>query len=186
MATATVFVPDCLRIFRSTQGVSLRSETLLISSVESSEWPRSPMVMVRPSRLSTVMASISSHAADAAHHAERVFRRADLHRTAGHLEVLGRQGVGHVGHRQAVGAELHRVQDDVDLPRLAADEHHLPDAVNGLQLPPQHLVAVLGDVAERGRRRRRDGDRPGSASRRGPSSRRSAARRPGASRAGCG
>ena len=59
VATSTVFVPDCLRIFKSTQGVSLRNETLLTSSVESSAWPKSPMVMVRPSRLSTVMASIS-------------------------------------------------------------------------------------------------------------------------------
>ena len=91
MATATVFVPDCLRTFSRTQGVSLRNETLLTSSVESSDVAQ----VADGDRPSVAVVDRDGvhflHAADAAHRAERVFRRADLHRAAGHLEVLRRK-----------------------------------------------------------------------------------------------
>ena len=144
------------------------------------------MVMVRPSRLATVMASISCMLPT------RPIVRSVYSVAPTFIEPLGiwrfcdAKRAGHVGHRQLVGAELQRIELDVDLPGLAADDHHLAHAGDRLQLPPQHLVAILGDVADRGRRRGRHGDRQDRASSPGPASRRSAARCPWAGRAARG
>ena len=61
--------------------------------------------------------------------------------------------------RQVVGAQPIGVEPDVDLALAAAEDQHLADAVDALELPPQHLVGVLGDVADRlvrGERERQD------------------------------
>ena len=66
--------------------------------------------MVRPSRLATAMAFISFM-----FWTRPIVRSVDslgalLDRAAGHLEVLRLQRLGHVGHRQPVGPQLHRVE----------------------------------------------------------------------------
>ncbi len=38
---------------------------------------------------------------------------------------------------------------DIDLPLAPAEQRHLADAGAALQLPPQHLVRILGDLAHR-------------------------------------
>ena len=62
---------------------------------------------------------------------------------------------GHVGDGEVVGAQTVGVEEDVDLARAAADHDDLADAADALQLTPQRLVGVLGDVADRRRRRNR-------------------------------
>ena len=68
------------------------------------------MVMVRPSRLATVMASISFMLPT------RPIVRSVYSVGPTFIEPLGIwrfcdcQGAGHVGHRQPVGAKLHRVE----------------------------------------------------------------------------
>ncbi len=68
---------------------------------------------------------------------------------AGDLDVLRLKRARHVGDRQVVGAQAIGVEPDVDLPLPAAEHEHLADAVDALELAPQHLVGVLGDVADR-------------------------------------
>ncbi len=51
--------------------------------------------------------------------------------------------------RQAVRGQLGGVDDDVDLARPPADDAHLADAGDRLELAPERLVDVLGDVALR-------------------------------------
>ena len=54
-----------------------------------------------------------------------------------------------VGDRQVVGAQPIGVEPDVDLPLAAAEDEHLADAVDALELAAQDLVGVLGDLADR-------------------------------------
>ncbi len=96
------------------------------------------------------------HARDAAHRPQREFELTRLDGAAGHLQVLRLQGLGHVGHGQTVRAHLQPVEVYVDLPFLPADDQHLAHARERFQLPPQHLVAILRQVA--GRRGRGDGN----------------------------
>ena len=48
-------------------------------------------------------------------------------------------------------------EPEIDLALAAADDQHLADAVRALELPAQHLVGVLGDLAQRLLRGDRDG-----------------------------
>ena len=66
-----------------------------------------------------------------------------------------------VGDGQVVGAQPGGIELDVDLPRAAAGDDDLADAVDAFELPPQRLVGVLGDVAHRlvGRDRERQNRR---------------------------
>ena len=68
---------------------------------------------------------------------------------AGHLDVLRLQRPRDVGDRQVVGAQAIGVEPDVDLALPAAEDEHLADAGDALELAPQHLVGVLGDLADR-------------------------------------
>jgi hypothetical protein len=68
---------------------------------------------------------------------------------AGNLDVLALERARHVGDGEVVGAQTVAVEPDVDLALAAAEDQHLPDAVHALDLTPQHLVGVLGDVTNR-------------------------------------
>ena len=76
---------------------------------------------------------------------------------AGDVGVLRLQRARDVVDRQVVGAQPIGIDPDVDLSLASADDEHLADAVGALEPAPQHLVRVLGDVADR--LLRGDGDR---------------------------
>ena len=99
----------------------------------------------------------SGDRADAAARAQRHRRRALLDASAGNLGVLRLQRARDVGDREVVGAQPIGVEHDVDLAGAAADHHDLADAADALELAPQLLVGVFGDVADRllGRQRQR-------------------------------
>ena len=59
--------------------------------------------------------------------------------------------------REVVGVQAIGIDPDVDLSLASAEDEHLADAVSALEPPPEHLVRVLGDVADR--LPRGDGDR---------------------------
>ena len=86
---------------------------------------------------------------DAAARAQRDRLRALIHAAAGDLDVLRLQRARDVGDGQVVGAQAIGVEPDVDLALAAAEHEHLADAVDALELAAQHLVGVLGDVADR-------------------------------------
>ena len=86
---------------------------------------------------------------DAAARAQRDRLRPLIDAAAGDLDVLRLQRARDVGDRQVVGAQAVGVEPDVDLPLAAAEDEHLADAVDAFELPAQHLVGVLGDVADR-------------------------------------
>ena len=69
--------------------------------------------------------------------------RALIDAAAGNLDVLRLQRARDVGDRQVVAAQAIGVEPDVDLPLAAAEDEHLADAVDALELPAQHLVGVL-------------------------------------------
>ena len=75
--------------------------------------------------------------------------RALIHAPAGDFDVLLLQRSRDVGHRQVVGAQAIGVEPDVDLPRPSTNDEHLPDARHAFELAAQHLVGILGDVAQR-------------------------------------
>ena len=81
--------------------------------------------------------------------AKRHLRRAGLDSAAGDLGVLRIQRARDVGHRQVVGLKLRRIERDVDLTLASADDQHLADAGDAFELPPERLVGVLRDVADR-------------------------------------
>ena len=86
---------------------------------------------------------------DAAARAHRDRLRALIDAAAGDVGVLRLQRPRHVVDGQVVGAQPIGVDPDVDLPLAAAEHEHLADAVGALETAPQHLVGVLGDVADR-------------------------------------
>ena len=67
------------------------------------------------------------------------------------LNVLASEGGDDLGSRETETGELGGVDDDVDLPRSAAHDPHLPHAQDGLDLPPERLVGELRDVTYRSR-----------------------------------
>ena len=75
--------------------------------------------------------------------------RAGLDAAARGGQVLRRERALHVDRAQVVGAQLDRIHAHVDLPRAAADDRHLADAGDALDLPPHALVGDLGDLADR-------------------------------------
>ena len=89
--------------------------------------------------------------------AQRDRLRAGLDASAGNLRVLRLQRARDVGDGEVLGLQPRRVQRDVDLARAAADDDDLADAADALELAPQRLVGVFGDVANRlvGRHRER-------------------------------
>ena len=95
---------------------------------------------------------------DAPSRAHRDRLRALLDAAAGHVAVLRLQGARDVGDGQALRAQPLGVEPDVDLPLASAEHQHLADAVGALELPSQHLVGVLGDVAQRLVGGQRDGE----------------------------
>ena len=95
------------------------------------------------------MSSNSATLCDAAARAQRDRLRALIDAAAGDLDVLRLQRARDVGDRQVVGAQPIGVEPDVDLALAAAEDEHLADAVDALELAAQHLVGVLGDVADR-------------------------------------
>jgi hypothetical protein len=100
----------------------------------------------------------------AAARAQRERLRALVHAAAWDLDVLRLHRARDVGDREVVRAQPVGVEPDVDLALTAAEDQHLADAVDALELPPQHLVGVLGDVAyrlARGEREAQDGRRIG-------------------------
>ena len=48
-----------------------------------------------------------------------------------------------------MGEQLLGVEPHVQLALTSSNHQHLTDALGALELPPQHLVRVLGDVAQR-------------------------------------
>ena len=70
-------------------------------------------------------------------------------RPPGISAFCGRQRARDVGDGDVVGAQPIGVEHDVDLPLAAAGDDHLADAVQAFELAPEHLVGVLGDVADR-------------------------------------
>ena len=103
------------------------------------------------------MSPNSSDGGDAAAGAQRDRLRALIDAAARHFDVLRLQRAGDVVDREVLRAQQLGVQPEVDLPVAAADDEHLTDAVRAFELPAQHLVGVLGDLAERFLRG--DGDR---------------------------
>ena len=86
---------------------------------------------------------------DAAAGAHRDRLRALVDAAAGDVGVLRLQRARDVVDRQVVAAQPLGIQPHVDLALAAAEHQHLADAVGALEPPPQHLVGVLGDVADR-------------------------------------
>ena len=64
----------------------------------------------------------------------------------------------HVGRREPRPASFAVSTHHVDLARPAADDAHLADAADRLDLAPQRLVRELGDVADGSRPGERDGE----------------------------
>ena len=75
--------------------------------------------------------------------------RALLDAAAGNLGVLRLERARDVGDGEVVGAQPVGIEQDVDLPGAAADDDDLADAADAFELPAEHLVGVLGDVADR-------------------------------------
>ena len=88
-------------------------------------------------------------ALDAAARAQRERLRALIDAAAGDFDVLRLQRARDVVDRQVVAAEPIGIEPDVDLALPAAEDQHLSDAVDALELAAQHLVGVFGDVADR-------------------------------------
>ena len=73
-----------------------------------------------------------------------------------YVAVLCLKGPRHVVHGEVLGAEPVGIEHDVDLPPAATEHEDLSNAVGALELAPQHLVGVFGDVAHRRVGRQRD------------------------------
>ena len=118
--TATVFSPIARRMSSITAGVS-PSQTALVGRWNvSSAWPMSETRIGVPFRVATTMSLKSVGGVDAAERAQQQLPLALLDRPARDLDVLGDDGVAHLGHRQAVRIELLDVGDDVDFAAAAA------------------------------------------------------------------
>ncbi len=90
--------------------------------------------------------------------AQRDRLRALIDAAARDLHVLRLQRASDVVHREVLGAEQLGVQPEIDLPVPPTDDQYLADTVGALELAAQHLVGVLGDLAQRLLRRDRDGE----------------------------
>ena len=101
---------------------------------------------------------ISSTALHAAENPQRVFLRPLFDGAAGHFEILAPQCPHYIHHREFVAAHLERIEFDVDLPRLAADQFDLAHAFRRFQPAAQHFVAILRDVPQWRRCRNRHGN----------------------------
>ncbi len=88
---------------------------------------------------------------DPAARPQRHRRGALFDAAAGNLGVLRLERARHVGDGEVVGAQPVGVDEDVDLPGAAADDHDLADAADAFELAAERLVGVLGDVANRRR-----------------------------------
>ena len=147
--TSTVLVPDCLRICSSTVASPLMLASVVASATPSSMRATSPTFTGWPS---TCRRTSSAELLGALHAPARAHRdrlRPLVDAAAGNVGVLRLQRPRHVVDGQVVGAQLVGVHPDVDLPLAAADHQHLADAVGALEPAAQHLVGVLGDVADR-------------------------------------
>ena len=94
---------------------------------------------------------------DAAARPQRHRLRTLIDAAAGHFDVLRLQRAGDVVDGQVLRPQQLGVEPQVDLAVAAADDEHLADAVGAFQLPAQHLVGVLGDLAQRLLRRHGNG-----------------------------
>ena len=97
------------------------------------------------------MRPIFGDVVDAALDAEREALRAGLDLPARDAQVLLRERALDVDRGEPRGLELQRVEPDVDLPLLAAEDVDLTDAVDALDLAAHALVGELGGVANRAR-----------------------------------
>ena len=86
---------------------------------------------------------------DAAVDAERELLRAGVDAPARHREVLGPDRALDVERRHVDGAHLDRIEPDVHLALLTADDRDLADAVDRLEVPAHALVGELGDLLDR-------------------------------------
>ena len=146
--TATVFSPDCLRIDRTTLSLPSSEADVFGSSTPSSTRATSPM-RVGWSWLSlmTMRPILATSSTRPSTRSERLFGpRLDL--PARDAQVLLRERALHVDRGEPGGLELERVEPDVDLPLLAAEDVDLADAVDALDLAAHALVGELGGVAD--------------------------------------
>ena len=129
-------------------------------------WPRSRALRRRPRRrrrrgrgssarppARTTRSPISFGSLDAAVDAERELLGPGLDATARHREVLRRDRALHVERGDAGAAQLDRVEPDVDLTLLSAEDADLTDAVDRLELAANALVGELGHLLDRVARR---------------------------------
>ena len=146
---ATVLTPDCRRMLSSTVGLPLTLARgggvghAVLDRRDVAQQDRMPVALADDD-----VAELGDRL-HAAARAQRHLRRAGLDAAAGNLGVLRLQRARDVGHGQVVGLQPRRVERDVDLALPSADQQDLADAVDALELAPQRLVGVLGDVADR-------------------------------------
>ena len=120
--TSIVFVPDCLRTWRTTAGSPLTLASVSASSTPSSTRATSETRTGVPLRFVITMSPNASGCGDAAVGAQRQVAQALLDAAARELHVLRGEGPRHLGRGQAQAGELRGVGDHVDLAEAAADE----------------------------------------------------------------
>jgi hypothetical protein len=84
---------------------------------------------------------------DATLDAQRHVARPGLDGAAGQAQVLGAEGALDVDGRQPLRLQLRRVEPQVHLALLSADDRGLPHTVDALDLSPDSLVGQLGQIA---------------------------------------
>ena len=84
---------------------------------------------------------------DTAESAQAELLRAGNHAAAWSLYVFALQSVAHVEHGEVVRGEFLSIEQNADLPTLAAVQVHAANAVNGLDGAPNLFVSDLGEFA---------------------------------------
>ncbi len=155
---ATVFMPDCFRICSSTVG-----SPLTLARVPASAMPSS---MRATSRTSTGCPATSrtttspNSAGDSRRPRVRIVidcAPCSIRPPGTSLFCAWRARETSLTVRRLREQPL-RVEPHVELALASSEDQHLTDALGALELPPQHLVRVLGDVAQRLVGRQRDGE----------------------------
>ena len=71
----------------------------------------------------------------------------DVQAAARDFDVLRGHGLGDVAHRQTVGFQSLRIDPDVELALLSADDVDAAHAVDGLQSLLDHVLGQVGEIA---------------------------------------
>ncbi len=144
-----MLVPDCRRTCSSTVPVPFTLAMVSGSASPSSTRATSEMRIGMAVLLANDDVVELGDGLDAAAGPQGQRLRSLIDASARNLDVLRLQGAGDVIDRQVIGAQPIGIEPHIDLTLPSAEDQHLADAVDALELAAQHLVCVFSDVANR-------------------------------------